>query len=457
MEICVLNGSPKGDVSVTMQYVRFLKNKFPEHSFSTVNIGQKIHALENKESEWAAMLDSVSKADAIVWATPVYYFLVPAQVKRFIELINEKDAMSIFAGKYTTVLTTSIKFFDHTCHYYLHGICDDMGMKYTGFFSAHMNDLLKAENRSKLISYFSDLILSVEEQRPVQREYPPLDFGDLIYAPDGIPQVLDVGNKKIVILHDAQEGSNQSKMVEQMAACFNKAKVAHIDEAGMKGACTGCCGCAFENECIYDDGYVNFWNENIGSADILVFAGTINDRYLSSKWKQFLDRNFFTGHVPMFRGKQIAYLVEGPLSQLPATREALTQRVNMQDGNLAGIVTDESENSELLDGLIFSLAKKCLYFSDNNYTAPDTFLQLGGHKVFRDAIWESMRVIFKADDRFYRKHGLYDFPHNDLRKRLNTSLFSFFTSLPPVEKDIKKTMKHRMIAPLQKVLEENPK
>ena len=68
-----------------------------------------------------------------------------------------------------------------------------------------------------------------------------------------------------------------------------------------------------------------------------------------------------------------------------------------------------------------------------------------------------MRAIFKADDRFYRKHGLYDFPQNDLRKRIIVSMFSFFTSLPPVKKDIKKTMKHRMIAPFEKVLEKSSK
>ena len=30
MKIVVLNGSPKGDISVTMQYVAYLKKKFPE-------------------------------------------------------------------------------------------------------------------------------------------------------------------------------------------------------------------------------------------------------------------------------------------------------------------------------------------------------------------------------------------------------------------------------------------
>jgi len=33
MKICVLNGSPKGRDSVTLQYVRFLELAFPGHTF----------------------------------------------------------------------------------------------------------------------------------------------------------------------------------------------------------------------------------------------------------------------------------------------------------------------------------------------------------------------------------------------------------------------------------------
>ncbi len=33
MKIVVLHGSPKGEVSVTMQYVRYLQHTFPRHEF----------------------------------------------------------------------------------------------------------------------------------------------------------------------------------------------------------------------------------------------------------------------------------------------------------------------------------------------------------------------------------------------------------------------------------------
>jgi len=38
MKITVLNGSPKGNLSVTMQYVSFIQKKFPHHELKILNI-----------------------------------------------------------------------------------------------------------------------------------------------------------------------------------------------------------------------------------------------------------------------------------------------------------------------------------------------------------------------------------------------------------------------------------
>ena len=46
MKIAVLNGSPKGMVSVTMQYVRFLQKKCPQHEFAIVHACHDIRRLE---------------------------------------------------------------------------------------------------------------------------------------------------------------------------------------------------------------------------------------------------------------------------------------------------------------------------------------------------------------------------------------------------------------------------
>ena len=113
MKICVLNGSPKGAESVTMQYVRFIGLAYPSHTFVLEHVGQRIAAIEADEREFSRVIAAVTAADAVLFATPVYFMLVPAQMKRFIELVFLRNAASAFSGKYAAALTTSINFFDH--------------------------------------------------------------------------------------------------------------------------------------------------------------------------------------------------------------------------------------------------------------------------------------------------------------------------------------------------------
>ena len=63
------------------------------------------------------------------------------------------EAVGAFKDKYAGVLTTSIHFFDHTAIDYMNGICDDLGMKFVGSYSAAMDDLLKKEERDRLLLF----------------------------------------------------------------------------------------------------------------------------------------------------------------------------------------------------------------------------------------------------------------------------------------------------------------
>ena len=113
MNITVLNGSPKGPTSATMQYVHYIQKKFPEHELQIISISQRIEKIEDDAQAFQNILDGISSSDAILWASPVYYYLLPSNYKRFIELISEKGVEDVFHNKYTAFLTTSIHFFDH--------------------------------------------------------------------------------------------------------------------------------------------------------------------------------------------------------------------------------------------------------------------------------------------------------------------------------------------------------
>ena len=141
MKIVIVNGSPKGDISVTMQYVAYIRKKFPEHEYEMFNGAHEIKKIEKDTASWDRIIAAIRSADLVLWAFPLYYLLVCSQYKRFIELIAERNATDVFAGKYTASLSTSIHFFDQTAHAYIHAVSDDLGMKYLGGYSAEMHDL----------------------------------------------------------------------------------------------------------------------------------------------------------------------------------------------------------------------------------------------------------------------------------------------------------------------------
>lgn len=116
MKILVLNGSPKGPQSVTMQYIAYWQKRFPEHEFTFINASQQEQLFEKNESAFARVLDVIAAADFVLWAFPVYFLLVHSRYMRFIELIFERSAEHYFKGKYTAALSTSIHFYDHTVH-----------------------------------------------------------------------------------------------------------------------------------------------------------------------------------------------------------------------------------------------------------------------------------------------------------------------------------------------------
>ena len=111
MKITVLNGSPKGKNSITLQTVNYLSLLYPEHEFDIFHVGQMIGVYEKDP---AMVFDSLKSADLILFSYPVYTFIAPSQLHRFIHLMKNSDLD--LTGKYATQFTTSKHFYDSTAH-----------------------------------------------------------------------------------------------------------------------------------------------------------------------------------------------------------------------------------------------------------------------------------------------------------------------------------------------------
>lgn len=449
MKVAVLNGSPKGDVSVTIQYIRFIQKKFPQHEFKILNISHDISRIEKNKEYFYKIISQIEKSDAVIWAFPLYVFLVPSQYKRFIEMLWENDVQSAFEGKYACTLTTSIHFYDHTANNYMRGICEDLGMKFTEYFSADMDDLFIEERRNSLLKWAGEFLNAVEFNAPVVRLNPPIKCSKFIYRPGRPASNIENRGIKIKVLADIEnKKSNIARMVIRFAGAFKEnIDVTNIREIDIKGGCLGCLECAFDNMCVYGnkDGFMDFFNKEMKDPDVVIFAGTIKDRFLSSRIKMFWDRSFFNGHIPWYSGKQLGFIISGPLMQIPNLQEIIQAHAEMMDANYMGVVTDESEDSTQVDQLLDVLAGKSVDYVHHRYRRPKTFLGVGGHKIFRDQIWTRLRFPFDADFHYYEAHGLFDFPQNDIRYLEFSKRMIELIKDPAMRERVRKMIKTEMI------------
>ena len=456
MKVAILNGSPKGDLSVTLQYVNFIAKIFPQHSYQTYDVAQQINKLARDEKAFAALMEEIRAADAVIWSFPVYTFLIPSQYKRFIELIFDRNAKKHFKNKYTVTLSTSLRFFDHTAHNYLQGICDDLDMKFWGAYSADMQDLLDEAQREKLLIFAEDFFMAVQDKRPTRKAYQPLVHSRFIYKPGAVVKKVDNRGKRILILTDLQnEKTNLGRMIERIRQTFTAGtEVINLNDIDIKGGCLGCVQCGFDNKCIYlgKDGFIDFYEKSYRTADAVIFAPTLKDRYHSWKWKQLYDRGFYNGHTPTLKGKQVMYIISGPLSQLPNLHQMIVASSEMGRTNLVGVVTDESEDSKAIDALLQSGAERTMWFDERKYVKPPSFLYVGGHKIFRDMVWGGARFVFQADYNYYRKNKMFDFPQRDKKAiAFNKKMLDLMKD-PAMKEEIRKMLKKEMIRPHQKVV-----
>jgi len=455
VKFIVLNGSPKGETSVTMQYINFLARRFPQHEWKILSVAFTIRQLERHQQAYDEVIDQISTADGVIWAFPLYILHVHAAYKRFIELVEERGSQAAFAGKYTVALSTSIKFFDHTAHEYIHGICDDWGMKYVGFYSAHMTDLYKQPEQQRLLGFAENFLQAVGSQEQVPRAHPPLDHSTCIdYQSGPVVNQVPLNGKRAVVVTDAFEpGTSLYNLIQHTRDSFQPAAdLVNLSQINIKGGCLGCLHCGFDNVCVYDGrDDVRATYELLQQYDIIIYAGAIRDRYLSSLWKQFYDRRFFNTHQPVFVGKQLAFCLAGPLQQIPNLRHILTSFVQFDGSNVGDFITNEAASSEAIDAQIEAMAARLARQAAAGYVQPMSAPAVTGRMVFRDHIWGSLRFVFQGDHSHYRRHGWYDFPQRDWRTRLVNALMIPFSRIPAVKRRIQHGMTQMMIQGYQRV------
>jgi len=454
MKIIVLNGSPKGKVSVTMQSVFFIQKKFPEVHLKILNISQGIKKIEKDKKAFSEITKEIKSSDGVLWAFPVYTFLVPSQYKTFIELIWERRAEKAFKGKYTAVLSTSKRIFDHTAHKYMNAICDDLDMKFVDYFSADMDDLLNKAERDRLLLFADNFFETIQNKYRTLKKYQPLPRSTFKYVPGKARTKIDNSRKKMIIITDSvDKKTNLGRMIERFKQSFShEVEISNLHDLDIKGGCLGCIQCSQDNVCVYQDEYTDFFNNKVKTADIIVFAATIKDRYFSAKHRQFYDRQFFNHHNPAYLGKQVGSIISGPAGQLQYIDEINEAAAGYSRFNYVGCVTDECGDSAEIDTQLESLGEHLVRLAEKNYFKPTTFPAEGLKIILRDMSWGRTRFIMPDDHKYYKENGLYDFPYKDFKAIRRNILFMTLNMIPGFKKEFTKRIKPGMIMEHKRVV-----
>ena len=328
-------------------------------------------------------------------------------------------------------------------------------MNFFGSYSAEMNDLLKSKERQRLKTFSELFIKAIKDGTPSIKNNKPLIAPEVVFDAEAIKPVEAESKKVLIVADDLAENPNLQKMVERLRQTFSPAaELVQLKDIDIKGGCLGCMQCGFDNVCVYEgkDGFIDFFNTKIKTADILFFAGAIHDRYLSSLWKCFFDRHFFNGHTPVLLNKQTGFVISGPFSQIYNLREIFEAYVEMQHASLVGFVSDDMGSSAEINIALQNMASRSVAQSKLGYIPPPTFYQVAGNKVFRDAIWGRLRMVFQADHRYYKEHGFYNFPQKKYKWRIINSTLVLLTKIPAVRREFMKRIKTEMIKPYANVV-----
>ena len=444
MKILVLNGSPKGDYSITLQTSIYLSKLHPEHQFDFLNVGQRIKALEKDFSEAE---EKINNADLLIFSYPVYTFLAPFQLQKFISILKESGIA--LKGKYATQISTSKHFYDVTAHKYIQENCQEMGLEFIKGLSADMEDLPLEKGQEEAKKFFDFLIWSVENNvtEPYFNSFTP-HKNIKVDIPEEEPENK---NGDVVIVADYGENDTQLKaMISRFQRVFNrKTRVVNIRDYQFKGGCLGCLNCATGGECVYKDGFAEYLRKELNSAEARVFAFTIRDHSMGTQFKLYDDRSFCNGHRSVNMGKPVGYIVSGNYSEEKNLQTVLEARASVGENFLCGVATDEFETNKEID----NLAKTLEYALESTHTVPQDFYGVGGMKIFRDLIW-IMQGFMKEDHRFYKANNQYDFPQKKRGTMLLMYLAGAALSSPKIKAKMGNKMNEGMLMPYKKVLDE---
>lgn len=438
MKIVVINGSPKGDYSITLHTCLFLQNQYPQHQWKHLNVGKTIHQLEK---DFTPALEAIQPADLLLFCYPVYTFMVPSQLHRFIELMKQyaTEGKLNLHGKWTSQISTSKHFYDLTAHRFIEENAQDLELRVLPGLSADMEDILTEKGRKEASQFFEFKIFEMQQSTNRDSFYKERTKFKVAIVADLLP-----------------EDETLNQMVNRFCERFPYSyKIINIRKFPFKGGCISCFNCSTDGQCIYTDRFDNFLRQEIQTCDAIVYAFSIQDHSMGSRFKIYDDRQFCNGHRTVTMGAPTGYLVNGDYLSESNLQMVLEGRANVGGNYLCGVALNDGTEEPIHRTMsVEKMADTLAYALSKGYKQPANFLGVGGMKIFRDLIYQ-MRGMMRADHKFFKSHQQYDFPQKQWRMSLKMYLVGWLMGNKTIKSKMGNKMNEGMIKPYKEAIKKN--
>ncbi len=444
MQIVVINGSPKGQNSVTVHSAYYLEKVYAQHHFTYFDVGQKIRVFEKNMAD---VKQAIENAQLVIFVYPVYTFIAPYQLHRFIELMKENKIS--LEGKFATQISTSKHFYDVTAHKYIEENAFDLKAKVIPGLSQDMDELIKKDGPKHLEEFFDKALYDIEQDFYQQKaQYQKEPISPYKASCTMVNKTLE---KEVIVLTTQKPGQDSlTSMIEEFIRISpHRVRVINLHELRLDSGCIGCLQCSVSGMCIFKDRFDEFLRNEIHKTDAIVYAFEIENHYADARFKCYDDRQFCNGHRALTKNMPIGYILSGHYASESNLQMIIEARAQVGHCYMCGVVSDEVNPKQALiqmnDTLNYALINKP-HVSKN-------FFVVGGSKIFRDLVYV-MGGIMKADHEFYKTDGTYDdLPHKQKMTRLKMSLIGWLMNSNMMKKNMKSKMNEYVVMPYQKVIQ----
>ncbi len=440
MRVIVISGSPKGNESLSLNFVKYLEKLNKDIIFEILEIGKYSKVLEKNKDFFISYINAIDRSDLIIWCTPVHTLTVSHSIISFIELINKNKKKINFKNKYATSILTSINFFDTTAEDYLRLISESLSMKYIKGYFINSSEKLTQELKDGFQQYFKNTVYKVKNKYNCEKRFHLHPSKKYPYNPTPYLEQREIELElNAIIITDHKEDSNIEKMIFnfQRYANFNT-KIINLNKIDKS------INHSFKFDSIlksisgnyeYSSSDINFFENEYTKADLVVWAIDIKNHLFSENWKIFIDKCFYYDYKNLKKNQNFGIFISGEYSNEPVLYKFLNQYISITKKNCMTIITDSDKSNREITKSIKDFTELIENKDFINLKPQKDFYSISSKKILGDFIFNN-RHIFDEDNKLAKDLGLYHNSNNSIFFKIKVIIFKILYTNKKLKKSI---------------------